>query len=316
MIQDIAPHVFHNEYRPHPIGQEDAVVCYDGDRLLMDVTAGEDAAVFPLLKDFTPGQQTRIRESHRLQYLFSIDETGYIWTPVDLISGGDANGTDGNDAANADGGATGADRQISIDGRTLAFLHIQKLRSQTAPCVAHAMMVSYHLHTWTSRSRFCGHCGSATVPHPAERAFLCESCGSIFYPQIAPAVAVAVIDTKNDRILLAKGLGDFKKFALIAGYVEIGETVEECVHREVMEEVGLQLGKLHYFASQPWGLTGIEMMGFFAELAGDDRVTIQETELSAARWFSREELTEEPTASLSFTLIDAFRRGDHLRWMK
>lgn len=302
MIQDIAPHVFHNEYTPRPLTELDAIVCYDGSKVLMDVTNGEENAIFPQLNDFTPEQQQRIRESRRVQYLFAIDDIGYMLVPVDRIFAPGLEVIDGD--------------WIGATGNVLRFMHIQKVRQQNDNCVGHAMMVSYHLNTWMNNNHFCGRCGAMTVPHAKERALYCEHCGNIIYPQISPAVAVAVVDPKTDRILLAKGLGEFRKFALIAGYVEIGETIEDCVRREVMEEVGLKVGKLHYFKSQPWGLTGIEMMGFYAELEGDDTVTIQETELAEARWFDRGELKEEATMSLSFTLIDTFRRGEYVNWLK
>ena len=302
MIQDIAPHVFHNEYTPRPLTDLDAIVCYNGNQVLMDVTAGEDKAIFPQMNDFKPHQQKRIRESRRLQYLFAIDDIGYMLTPMDRIFAPGVETIDGD--------------WISATGDVLRFMDIQKVRQQADNCVAHAMMVSYHLNTWMNNHRFCGRCGSMTVPHTKERARYCENCGNIMYPQISPAVAVAVVDPSTDRILLAKGLGEFRKFALIAGFVEVGETVEECVRREVMEEVGLKVGKLHYYKSQPWGLTGIEMMGFFAELEGSDQVTVQESEIAEARWFDRGELKEEPTISLSFTLIDCFRRGEYVNWLK
>ena len=290
MIQDIAPHVFHNEYTPRPLKDTDAIVCFDGNKILMNISAGEENAIFPQLSDFTPQQQEQIFHYDQIQYLFAIDEIGYMFVPMDVIG--------------------------EITNEALQFLHIQKVRQQTENVVGHAMMVSHHLNTWMTNHRFCGRCGSPTVPHEKERAMHCKQCGNIVYPTISPAVAVAVVDPKNDRILLAKGLGEFRKFALIAGFVEIGETVEDCVRREVMEEVGLNVGKIHYFKSQPWGLTGIEMMGFFAELEGDDTVTIQETELAEARWFHRSELQEDNTFSLSFTLIDTFRRGEYIDWLK
>jgi len=302
MIQDIAPHVFHNEYTPRPLTDLDAIVCYDGNQILMDITKGEDNAIFPQLNDFTPEQQKRIQESTHLQYLFSIDAMGFFLVPLHCIFAPDLELINGD--------------WIGATGNVLRFMHIQKVRQQHDNSIGHAMMVSYHLNTWMTNHQFCGRCGSPTAPHDKERAMYCNHCGNIMYPQISPAVAVAVVDPKTDRILLAKGLGEFKKFALIAGYVEIGETIEECVRREVMEEVGLKVGKLHYFKSQPWGLTGIEMMGFYAELEGDDKVTIQETELAEARWFDRSELQEDNTFSLSFTLIDTFRRGEYVNWLK
>ena len=104
MIQDIAPHVFHNEYTPRPITELDAVVCFDGSQILMDIGSGENHAVFPQLNDFTPEDQKRIKEYDRLQYLFSIDEMGFFLVSRDCIS---------------------------TPGETLQFLHIQKVRQQT-----------------------------------------------------------------------------------------------------------------------------------------------------------------------------------------
>ncbi len=309
MIQDIAPHVFHNEYLPRPMGATDAVVCCEDSQILLNVTAGDTSVTFPHLSDFSADEQVHIANSNP-QYLFSIDETGYFSVSAQQLPFSALQQAQPQDASQLQPAFRCA------SGQLLRFCPVQIFRQQPDNATAHAIMVAYHLTSWMARSRFCGRCGAKTAPHPKERAMQCSACGNLIYPQISPAVAVAVVDLPNDRILLAKGLGEFRKFALIAGFVEIGETVEECVRREVFEEVGLKLGALHYYKSQPWGLTSIEMLGFFAELSGSDALRLQETEIAEARWFSREQLSEAPVQSLSFTLIEAFRTGEYLRYLK
>lgn len=85
----------------------------------------------------------------------------------------------------------------------------------------------------------------------------------------------------------------YRGYALIAGFVEIGETFEDTVRREVMEEVGLKVKNIRYYKSQPWAFSDSEMIGFFAELDGDDRIVLQEDELSEAGWFTREDIPDE-----------------------
>ena len=172
------------------------------------------------------------------------------------------------------------------------------------------LITAYHLHEWLQSTRFCSRCGGRMSPSETERAMRCESCGRTVYPVISPAVAVAITD--GDRILLAQNLrAAFKHYTLVAGYVEAGETLEETVHREVMEEVGLRVKNLRYVGSQPWGLSQSEMVGFAAELDGSDRMTIQQTELTDARWFTRSELEGDGNpASLTFTMIERFRKGE------
>ena len=145
-----------------------------------------------------------------------------------------------------------------------------------------------------------------------ERAGVVVKCGQIIYPTISPAVTVAI--TNEDKILLAKNAhGNFKKFALVAGFVEVGESFEETVKREVMEEVGLKVKNIRYYKSQPWAFSDTEMIGFFVELDGDDTVTIQESEIAEARWFSREELADGLSqVSLSYEMIEEFRCNRHL----
>ena len=114
------------------------------------------------------------------------------------------------------------------------------------------------------------------------------------------------------KLLMSKYAGrDYKKFALIAGFNEIGETIEETVHREVMEEVGLKVKNLTYYKSQPWSFTGTLLMGFFCELDGDDEtITLEEDELSEAGWYGPEEVPEdEEKIALTQEMMTVFKNG-------
>ena len=129
------------------------------------------------------------------------------------------------------------------------------------------------------------------------------------YPSVLPAVIVAI--TNNDRLLLARNAQNvFRFFSLIAGFVEVGETAEQAVHREVLEEVGLRVKNVRYVASQPWGISQSLMLGFAAELDGPDTIRLQESELAEARWFTREEVPiYESTTSIAFDIMAKFRLG-------
>jgi NAD+ diphosphatase len=166
-----------------------------------------------------------------------------------------------------------------------------------------------HLSAWYTSHRFCGACGGPLHPDPVERALTCGHCGLTVFPSILPAVIVAV--TNDDQLLLARNAnGTWRHFSLIAGFVEVGETAEQTVRREVLEEVGLRVKNIRYTASQPWGFSQSLMLGFTAELDGPAKIVLQETELSEARWFSRAEVPKNnSTASIAFDLIERFRRG-------
>ena len=132
----------------------------------------------------------------------------------------------------------------------------------------------------------------------------------MIFPKIAPAVIVAL--THGNKILLTKyaATRDYKKYALIAGFVEIGETVEETVEREVMEEVGLKVKNLRYYKSQPWSFTDTLLMGFFCELDGEDGITLDTDELAMAEWFEREQMpVEAEDLSLTNEMMMAFKHG-------
>lgn len=169
---------------------------------------------------------------------------------------------------------------------------------------------AYHLMVWYREHRFCGVCGGPLHPAPYERALTCERCEHTTYPSIMPAIIVAI--TNGNRLLLARNAHSaWNHYSLIAGYMEVGETAEQAVQREVLEEVGLYIKNIRYIASQPWGLSQSLMLGFAAELDGSDEITLQESELSEAHWFARGEMPGNPsTASIAFMLMECFQRGE------
>ena len=137
----------------------------------------------------------------------------------------------------------------------------------------------------------------------------CEKCGNSEYPKIMPAVIVAV--TNGDKILLSKYANrEYTRYALLAGFTEIGESVEETVRREVMEEVGLHVKNLKYYKSQPWAFSDTLLMGFFAEVEGNDRITLDREELAVAEWFPRQDIpASESDISLTSEMIEYFRKN-------
>jgi NAD+ diphosphatase len=162
-----------------------------------------------------------------------------------------------------------------------------------------------HLTYWDRRSRFCGICGAKTHDKIDECAKVCEKCGELYYPRIAPAIIVAVI--KDGQILLAHSNRFTTNFySVLAGFVEPGESLEECVRREVLEEVGIQIKNLRYFDSQPWPFPDSLMVGFIADYAAG-KIMVDLTENRDADWFSPDSLPPIPGhISIARRLIDWF----------
>ena len=159
--------------------------------------------------------------------------------------------------------------------------------------------------TWDQNHRFCGKCGLETRDRTNERAKACPGCGLISYPRLSPAVIVAVV--RRDRLLLARShrfRGTF--YSVLAGFVEPGETLEECVRREIREEVGIEVKNIHYFSSQPWPFPDSLMIGFTAEYAKGD-IVVDQSEIADASWFSADALPPvPPKISIARQLIDWF----------
>ncbi|MDR2510763.1 MAG: NAD(+) diphosphatase [Spirochaetaceae bacterium] len=161
-----------------------------------------------------------------------------------------------------------------------------------------------HIMQWRETSVYCGSCGAKNADSKNELARQCPSCGRAEYPRITPAI-IAAITNDNDEILLAHN-SNFpgRMFSLIAGFNEAGESLEETVHREVKEEVGINIRGLRYAASQPWPFPASLMTGWRARYAGGE-IRCDGLEIEEARWFRRDALPSLPgVGSIARYLID------------
>lgn len=160
---------------------------------------------------------------------------------------------------------------------------------------------------WDRDHRFCGRCGAATARSTSERVRTCTPCGHASYPRLSPAVIVLV--ERDGRCLLARNARTkMPFFSTLAGFVEVGETLEQTVAREIREEAGIELTEIRYFGSQPWPFTGSLMIGFTARWAAGDIVE-DPTEILEAGWFAPAELpVVPPKLSIARELIDDFVR--------
>lgn len=279
MIQDIAPHVYHNEYRPERPDRNSFFIAANGRTILLKEENGEIS--FPRFSE-VENAVDGLYDSYT--YLFSVDDDRFYLAPE-----GDYSFLDGYSF------------QPTVYLRTAAPRHM-----------AFAAITAIQLSCWYKSRRFCGTCGKPLKQDAKERMLYCENCRSMEYPKISPAVIVAVTD--GDRILLTKYAGRaFKKYSLIAGFAEIGETIEETVHREVMEEVGLKVKDLRYYKSQPWSFSDTLLMGFFCELDGSDRVKLDEEELEVAEWVDRKDVPADGTdISLTHEMMYYFRMNGEI----
>ncbi len=158
---------------------------------------------------------------------------------------------------------------------------------------------------WHATHRFCGRCGGETERVEGELAMRCTRCGMMHYPRVSPAVIVRV--RRGGEILLARSPGFPKGMSsVLAGFVEPGESIEETVHREVREEVGLEVENLEYFGSQPWPFPNSLMIGFTADYAGGE-LTPEPGEIEAVGWYRAEDLPQlPPHVSIARRMIDDF----------
>ena len=276
MLQDLDTGRLENEFRNTAAGAEDMILCFHEGQVLLCRNA-DDTLTLPALSRLTVRQTPAAP-----RYLFRMQERDYfLWT----------------------------DTAPASPGGGFAYEPVRQLRQLNSKEICFAVMTGWHLYNWYRTNRLCGCCGTPTEHDSKERMLHCPSCGNIIFPRISPAVIVAVTD--GDRLLLSKYAGRaYTRYALLAGYTEIGETVEQTVHREVMEEVGLRVKNLRYYKSQPWGVDGNVLMGFFCDLDGSDAIHIDKNELSMAAWYSRDALpAHDDGISLTREMIRVFEEG-------
>ncbi len=276
MIQDIAPYRYHNEYIPTPPDENSIALYYQKKSCLLTYT--ESGIRFPRFKELDKENPSIYDNA---TYLFTIDhEKFYLVSAVEIE-----------------------------EHPEFLMESIWAFREVDPQYLAFAGITGYQLYNWYHTHQFCGKCGNLLKQDANERMLYCENCHQMEYPKISPAVIIAV--THNDRILLSKyAKGVYKNYALIAGYTEIGESLEETVQREVMEETGLKVKNIQYYKSQPWSFSETVLMGFFCELDGDNQIRLDKEELAVATWFSREEIpVESKRDSLTNEMIMQFKRG-------
>ncbi|MBR5474130.1 MAG: NAD(+) diphosphatase [Lachnospiraceae bacterium] len=279
MIQDIEPRHLNHDYLHRPAEDGDYVAVFNG----LDTFLKEDGEEKRL---YTWGELKALtgRDDWERLYLFAIDEDGFFLS--------------------MDEGLWQALEALDVPkDKTQAF------RTMAPGWMGFAGITAHHLYHWYTHTKFCGQCGALMRPDEKERAMRCDACKNVVYPRISPAIIVGV--TNGNKILLTKYAGRaYTNYALIAGFTEFGETLEDTVRREVLEEVGVHVKNIRYYKNQPWAFSESLLVGFYADLDGDDTITREENELSEALWVEREDMPARSLdISLTAEMMEMFRLG-------
>lgn len=190
-------------------------------------------------------------------------------------------------------------------------LSVMTMRFFEPKDMAFAGITGWQLYLWYRDNQYCGRCGKPMVHDLKERAMRCPSCGNMIYPKIMPAVIVGVLNDKGQILVTKYAHGSYQNYALVAGFAEIGETIEETVKREVKEETGLVVTDLVYYKSQPWSFSQTILFGFWCRAHGDQKIIMQEDELRVARWADRnEDIAPKNHAALTAEMIRMYLKGE------
>ena len=291
MLQELKSGRLENEFYNINAKDTDLVLCIKENRILVEIkeTGKVDFPTAAMVNGWSKESSWNAWREEKLQYAFRMQGTNFfLWM--------------------GEPGETEED----------AF-HYEELMAIRRPEVKEACFAAYtalHLYNWYRNNRYCGCCQTPTVHDTKQRMLRCPDCGNLIFPRISPAVIIAV--TNGEKLLLSKYAGrSYTQYALLAGYTEIGETMEETVQREVMEEVGLKVKNIRYYKSQPWGKDGAVLMGFFCDLDGKDEIHLDEEELSQAGWYDRKNLpVRDDGISLTREMMRVFEEGREPKWKK
>ena len=276
MIHEIFPHQFNNQFIiAAGIQEDDYILHYHEKSLLLKATV--DGFELPRKKDVSD-----VINSTEGTFLFSLNNVRcfLIWNnPTSL-------------------------------NEKFIYKEISFFRTLNPPEIAWVGIVGFQLMNWYLQNKFCGKCGSKTIEKHDERAIICPNCQTVVFPDISPAIIVAIVS--GNKILLAHNSNfEENRYSLVAGYAEIGESLEETVKREVKEEVGLDIKNIRYYKSQPWPFSGSMMIGFIAEADDIQPVCPDNIEITDAKWFSRGNLPNHPPKiSIAGEMIDKFEKNE------
>lgn len=271
MIQDILPRKFDIVYRPAAKPADGSYICIKC-RGKMLLKDG-DEIIMP-----TFGEVRHLNLNYT--YLFSIDGDTFFY----------------------------ADDESGIELEGYSYKGSSTFRKITPKHMAFAGITAHQITQWYGANKFCPKCGAKLHHDEKERMMKCGGCGFMIFPRINPSVIVAV--TNGDKLLMTLRTPTSDHHSLVAGFVEVGESFEDTVRREVMEETGVKIKNLKYYKSQPWSFSDSLLAGYFAELDGDDKITVQKEELFDAQWVARSDIKEEFTdSSMTNEMICLFKDG-------
>ncbi len=283
MIQDIAPYVFDNHYEPYePDTDSFMIFVRNNETLSLQKDSNVSFPEFSMLDTLLGDNSLTLEIREKATYLFSISNRKFF-----LIENGKL------------------EQKLIENG--YAYLPLYTFRVCKPKHFSFAAITAAQLAMWYRENRLCGCCGKPFEKDDKERMLRCDDCCIQLYPKISPAVIIAV--TNGEKLLLSKYAGrEYTHYALLAGFTEIGESIEDTVRREVMEEVGLKVKNLRFYKSQPWSLSSSILFGFYCELDGSDEIHIDKSELSLAEWVDRKDLpVYQDDISLTYEMIAMFR---------
>ena len=271
MIQDIFPEKLDNHYVHQAPDADGRILVFREGKLLVRHDGDTGDLIYPMRKEFPP--------DFSAVYLFSVGGMKFF---------------------------LGMDPEAVPEGYAWYSMPELRMLKRSSNVPVLAAYTGWHLWKWYGTSRYCGACGAKTAFDTAERAMTCPVCGNKIYPRINPAVIVGV--TNGEKIVLTRYKVGYGHNSLVAGFTEIGETAEETVSREVMEEIGLKVKNIRYYKSQPWGIASDILMGFYCDVDGDPVIRRDDSELKYAEWVERKDIELQPTDdSLTNEMMKVFR---------